>query len=338
MKFVVIGLGSMGKRRIRCLKALGYHYIYGYDIRDDRRHEVERDYSIKTFSDLNELIEATNPDAFIISVPPDIHHEFIRLAIKQNRHFFVEASVLDMGMEEFMKDCSQRSIIAAPSATLLYHPAIGMIKDILDKEELGVLSNIIVHSGQFLPDWHKYEPVSDFYVSNPATGGAREIVPFELGWITHILGFPHRVCGNYRKTIDIPGAEKIEDTYNCLLDYGNFLGVLTVDVVSRYATRRLVINGDKKQLIWDWNYNAIQLFNPIEEKWEERSYKMDSAANGYNANIGENMYIEEIRNFIDAINRKRDFVNNLEKDYRVLQLLYAIEESDKTSQYVRIRS
>lgn len=317
---------------------MGYHHIYGFDIRADRRYEVERDYTIKTFPDLNQLIEATNPDAFIISLPPDIHHEFIRLAIKQNRHFFVEASVLDTGMEEFMKDCNQRNIIAAPSATLLYHPAIGMVKDILEKEELGKLSNIIVHSGQFLPDWHKYEPVSDFYVSNPATGGAREIVPFELSWITHILGFPQRVCGNYRKTINIPGAEQIEDTYNCLLDYGNFLGVLTVDVVSRYATRRLVINGDKKQLIWDWNYNAIQIFNPIEEKWEEHGYKMDSAANGYNANIGENMYIDEIRNFIDAINRKRDYINNMEKDYRVLQLLYAIEESDKTSQYVRIIS
>ena len=32
MKFLVIGLGSMGKRRIRCLKYLGYENIIGFGI------------------------------------------------------------------------------------------------------------------------------------------------------------------------------------------------------------------------------------------------------------------------------------------------------------------
>ena len=40
MKCLVIGLGSMGKRRIRCLKALGYTDITGYDTRQDRREET----------------------------------------------------------------------------------------------------------------------------------------------------------------------------------------------------------------------------------------------------------------------------------------------------------
>ena len=33
MKFLIVGLGSMGKRRIRCLKSLGYEDIVGYDVR-----------------------------------------------------------------------------------------------------------------------------------------------------------------------------------------------------------------------------------------------------------------------------------------------------------------
>jgi hypothetical protein len=39
------------------------------------------------------------------------------------------------------------------------------------------------------------------------------------------------VAANYRKTIEIPGAEYIDDTYNILLDYSNYLAVVTVDVV-----------------------------------------------------------------------------------------------------------
>ena len=34
MKFLIVGLGSMGKRRIRCLKALGFEsHITGFDKR-----------------------------------------------------------------------------------------------------------------------------------------------------------------------------------------------------------------------------------------------------------------------------------------------------------------
>ena len=37
MKFLQIGLGSMGKRRIRCLHALGHRDIVAFDPREDRR-------------------------------------------------------------------------------------------------------------------------------------------------------------------------------------------------------------------------------------------------------------------------------------------------------------
>ena len=42
MKFLQIGLGSMGKRRIRCLQALGETGIVAFDPREDRREEAER--------------------------------------------------------------------------------------------------------------------------------------------------------------------------------------------------------------------------------------------------------------------------------------------------------
>ena len=37
MKFLIIGLGSMGKRRARNLLALKYSNIFGYDINKNRR-------------------------------------------------------------------------------------------------------------------------------------------------------------------------------------------------------------------------------------------------------------------------------------------------------------
>lgn len=336
MKFLVIGLGSMGKRRVRCLKSLGYTGVFGFDCREDRRVETEEKYEIKTYSDIYLALNEIKPKALIISVPPDIHHEYIKLAIKNKIHFFVEASVVDTDMDFIKKEIEKINIIAAPSATLLFHPAIQKIAKIINNGALGKVSNIILHSGQYLPDWHTYEHVKEYYVSNPVTGGAREIVPFELTWITNLFGLPKRVCGNFRRTVSLEGAELIDDTYNILLDYKEFLATLTVDVVSRHATRRLLINGDKKQLIWDWNFNYIKLFDPASGRWDEISYEMKCAENGYNSNIGENMYIDELKYFIEAVEGKHPFVNTMENDHNVLKLLYAVEESDRNSKHVRL--
>ena len=44
MKFLVVGCGSMGKRRMRCLKANGQQDIIAFDTREDRREEVKKLY------------------------------------------------------------------------------------------------------------------------------------------------------------------------------------------------------------------------------------------------------------------------------------------------------
>jgi predicted dehydrogenase len=334
MKILVVGLGSMGKRRIRCLKALGEGEVAGFDLREDRRCEASEKYGIACFSDYAEALKRFAPEALVISVPPDKHHIYIKSAIEHKLHFFVEASVVDIGMREAIERIRDCGIVAAPSATLYFHPAIMLIDSIVKSGELGKLSNILLHSGQFLPDWHTYESVSDYYVSNRPTGGGREIVPFEISWFTRVFGWPRMVAANYRKTIDIPGAEYIDDTYNILLDYSNYLAVVTVDVVSRYATRRLVVNGSAKQLYWSWDENRVRVYDPAKGAWEDRSYEMKNAEAGYNANIGENMYIEEVRNFLDAIRGNKPFFNTMEEDLRVLELLYKAERSDMSSAFV----
>lgn len=329
MNFLVVGLGSMGKRRVRCLKALGYSSIFGFDRRADRREEVSSIYGISTFDDIEKAIDASRPHALIISVPPDVHHIYMKIAAKRGVHFFVEASVVDTDFDDIAAMAKRIGIVAAPSATLRFHPGIKLVGSIVKCGILGTLSNLTYHCGQYLPDWHPYEEVSEYYVSNPLTGGAREIVPFELTWLLSIFGQPKKVIGNVRKTIDIEGAEKIDDTYNCLLDFGKYLAVITVDVVSRFATRRLLINGSERQLRWEWDRNCVEVYEPGAKEWKVHNYEALKAAPGYNANIGEQMYIDELKSFIEASLGGPPFINSLHEDRAVLKTLYAIERSSQ---------
>ena len=330
-KILVIGLGSMGKRRVRNLQALGIKNIIGLDIREDRRLETEKKYHIYTISNFYEAIVKFNFDAFIISLPPAIHHIYMKKAIELGIPAFIEASVVDTDFEQIIKEAKDKNVCLAPSCTLFFHPAIKKIAETIKNGDLGKISNFLYHSGQYLPDWHTYEDVSEYYVSNKETGGGREIVPFELTWITLVLGFPSRVVGFYKNAIQIEGAEYIDETYNLLMDYGQSIFNLSVDVVSRYATRRLVINGDKKQLYWDWDNNMIKIYNPESNDWEEIKYEIISAQTGYNKNLTEQMYIDEMAAFLKAAKNEVPFPNTLEHDHKVLKVLYAVESSDNNS-------
>jgi predicted dehydrogenase len=335
-KILVVGLGSMGKRRIRNMQHLGFNQIYGFDIREDRCIETTEKYEINIVGNVENAILENKIELLIISVPPDIHHHYIELALSYNLHFFVEASVVDTGIAESIDRLKGRHIVAAPSSTLYFHPAIKKIYEIVGAGILGKITNVIYHSGQYLPDWHTYEKVSDFYVSKQETGGAREIVPFELTWIAKLFGFPKSVYGIYKKTINIEGAPNIEDTYNALLEYNDFIINLTVDVVSRNATRVLLINGDQKQLTWNWNDNEIRIFDPLTNHYTSIAYEANEAETNYNKNITEQMYFDELNNFFDAIEGKDNFFNTMEFDHKILKLLYAIENSYKTEQPIKI--
>ena len=338
MKFIIVGLGSMGNRRARCLKALGCPAgdIRGVDLREDRRSAAHDKHGIAVFTALDEAQKGFGADGVIVSLPPDRHVEAMKWCVRNNLHVFVEASVIQDGLEELDGLFRGRRLVCSPSCTLRFHPAIKLIDQVVKSGRLGKLSNFTFHCGQYLPDWHTYEKVSDYYVSNPATGGAREIVPFELTWIVNTFGFPTRIAGNYRKTIHIEGAEQIDDTYNCLLDYGDHLGVMTVDVVSRCAVRKLLVNGSEGQLQWSWEADEVRIYDPQRGRWETVAYPLEKAHEGYNPKITEGMYIEEVRQFTSAISGHGAFPNTLEDDIRVLSLLAKIELSNREGRFVDV--
>ena len=323
MRFFVAGLGSMGKRRVRNLQALGYSDITGYDIREDRNRESEQKYHIKTLARYED-IKFQEYDALIVSVPPDVHNSYLRTALQYKKPVFVEASVILLGLPAINSAAKQKKVLVAPSCTLKFHPAIKIIKEIVTKKTFGNVTNFVYHSGQYLPDWHPWEHVKNYYVSKKETGGGREIVPFELTWIMDILGAPQKITGFFGRTMDV-GA-RIDDTYAITMNFRGCFGVLLVDVVSRYATRRLTINLEDAQIVWEWDEPYIRLYDARTKTWGKRQYQKGKAVEGYNSNIIEDMYIEEIQAFINAMKRTGAFPNSLDDDIRVLKQLYKMEQ------------
>ena len=325
-KYLIIGLGSMGRRRVRCLMALGVEKcnIYGTDTREDRCIEAINQYGINIVKNVDEM-DFLEIKAVIVSLPPDKHYEGVKIALEHNKPVFVEASVVLEDVKK-IRGSNVNAIFIAPSCTFIFHPVIKEIKKLVKSRIYGKVCNFSYHSGQYLPDWHPWERVEDFYVSNRVTGGAREIVPYELTWIVDIMGYPNEVKGYFRKTASI-GCD-IEDSYVCSLDYGDMVGSLLVDVVGRNALRNLVINFERAQLQWRCDRDQLEIYIPETDKWEYIEIGEMLHEEGYSRTINENMYIDEIDAFLKGIEDQELYPNTIEKDIKVLKILKAIEDSN----------
>lgn len=330
MKILQIGLGSMGKRRIRNCLALGLKDIVGFDFREDRRQECKDKYKIKTIKKLTDAV-LSERDILIISTPPDKHADYMRLAVRNKKPAFIEASVIREGLLELAMEAEEKKVFLAPSCTFRFHPAIKTVKDIVKSEKYGKVCNFMYHVGQYLPDWHPWEDIKDFYVSKRNTGACREIVPFEMTWMVDVFGFPAEVFAFYGKTINL-GVD-IDDTYSINLKYGPFIGNFLVDVAARCADRNLILNFEQGSLFWNWNEKVVKVFDAVTGQWIHYYEPKGSAHQGYNANIVEEMYIEEISTFFKAVKGDIKWPNSLRDDIKVLEILETMERTNAGAKY-----
>lgn len=334
MKVLVLGLGSMGKRRVRNLQALEIEDIIGFDIREDRSKEAEEKYGIQTFDNFEDAVKQ-NPDIFIISVSPDAHIKYQLYAAQHGIHFFTELSVIDEGLEKIIELVKEKGIIGVPSSTMRFHAAINKIKELIDKNEVGKLCTFTYHSGQYLPDWHPWEKVTDYYVSNKETSGGREMVPFELTWLTWVFGQITHVYGNVSQELD-HGAE-IDDMYHAILNFkSGLVGSILIDVVTRYAYRTLKVLGEEGNIEWDWNEQDVKLYKSDTQEWQVYKIETLAAAEGYHSKITEEMYIKEIESFLNAVKSKAKYEYSLEEDLKIIRVLYKIEESYKKKRKLEV--
>jgi len=333
MRFLVIGLGSMGKRRVRNLQVLGISEIGGFDIREDRRVEATGKYGIPVYRDFVGAIETFHPDVLVISTSPEHHMTYAWAGFERGLSCFIEASVVDAErILELHKRIEGTRVLMAPSCTMRHFPGPKKVKELIQTGAIGRPLNVNYQTGQYLPDWHPWEHIEEFYVSRRETGGCREIVPFELTWLNDIFGKPEPLACAKAKLTDMNAD--IDDIYHCLLRYPDgVLGNVTVEVISRpRATRELRVLGTEGEIVFSADENRVRYVNTKNLEWVLFDLGCGTVEAGY---INpEEPYISEMKDFVEAV-RQGDrslYPNTLLADYHVLQTLYRLEELSEGKQ------
>lgn len=77
-RIIVIGLGSMGNRRLRLLRKLRLElYLCGVDMNVERRARVEENFGIRTYASVSQALGSETLEAAVICTSPLTHAAII---------------------------------------------------------------------------------------------------------------------------------------------------------------------------------------------------------------------------------------------------------------------
>jgi len=329
MKFLVVGLGSMGKRRVRNLKILGQSDVVGFDIRKDRIKEASK-LGIAVFSTIDSALQ-TKPDAMIISTSPDTHLKYVKIATKMKIPFFTEVNTEPSHIAEIISLAKRTKTFAVSSMTMRFHPAVELIRKYVDGGKLGKPLLLNYHSGENLEDWHPWEKVQDYYVGNISTGGGRDQAVFEIEWILWLFGKPRDVMARTEKLSKTKA--KIFDTYQMTLSLSKIhTANVLVDVIQRPPNRILRIIFENGLIEWSWIPGIIRIYNSATKKWEEHGH--GSGYKGFNV---EEMYQNEMASFIKSIQQKKNLIHSFDDELVAAKAVVAAEQSSKQKKTISLK-
>jgi len=333
MKFLIVGLGSMGKRRIRNLQKLGFDDLIGFDIKQERIDETTKKFKIQTISNINNAIKL-KPDVMIISTPPNLHLQYAKIAVKNNIHFFTELNLISKDVEKIIKLISKSSIQAKPSCTMLFNPLFKEIKKIIQNNSLGKIYFIHHHTGQYLPDWHPWENYRDFFVSKKDTGGAKEMVAFELIWLNQIFSNISTLYSEQNKISNLD--TDIDDIYQIMIKFKNNVRCnMIVDVLSKPAFKESIIIGEKGSMKCDFGKKSLLFYK--NNKWIRKKINIGKITKGYSSAIpSEKIYEDEIKCFIKSINCKKKYPFDFISELKILKYIDSMKLSNIKGKKIKI--
>lgn len=255
LKVALIGAGKMG---ISHLSILGAHpdvTVVGISDTSKMVLDVFKKFSgYACFTDYEEMLFKTNPDAVVVAVPTKYHKNVVKNILDQGRHVFAEKPLClteDEG-KELVQLALKKNVI---NQVGYHNKFLGTFQEVKKIIDCGALGDIFHFEGE------SYGPVviknkQDNWRSNPSEGGGclMDYASHVIDLINYILGPISKVKGTILKSFY---SKNVEDSVFSLLEINPKLsGVLSVnwsDETYRKMSTSLTIIGSQGKIICDAN-------------------------------------------------------------------------------------
>jgi predicted dehydrogenase len=328
MKFLIAGLGSIGRQHLRNLVALGERDILLYRTHQSTLPEDElADFPVET-----DLVQALNlkPDAVIITNPTARHLEVAIPAARAGCHLLLEKPISDsmQGIEELLNAVESGGGEVLVGYQFRFHPGLQKIEELLQKRTIGQPVSVRAHWGEYLPGWHPWEDYRQGYSARSDLGGGVILtLSHPLDYLRWLLGDVSEVWA-FSGTLGELGVE-VEDSAEIGVRFSSgVIGSVHLDYLQQPPNHFLELIGTEGTIIWNFAHGGVRLYLSEENAW--KSYPIQK---GFERN---DMLLDEMSHFFDLVNGNANSKCTLSDGVRALELALAAKNSSQKKKIVQI--
>jgi predicted dehydrogenase len=323
MKFLIAGLGSIGRRHMRNLIVLGEKDIVLLRTRKATLSDDElTGYPVE--ADIHETLKNHKPNAVIVANPTALHLEVAIPAAEAGCSLLLEKPLshsmdqIDQ-LESALKKGGGRVVVGFQ---FRFHPGMMKAKQLIDEGEIGRVISAHVQFGEYLPAWHPWEDYRKGYAARADMGGGVVLTQcHSLDYLPWLVGKVESVWGFTAKLSDL--EVDVEDTAKIGLRFENgALGSIHLDYNQQPPSHYFEVVGTSGSLQWNLSDGATRIYRAEKKDWE--SYPLPS---GWERNV---MFMEEMRHFIQVTRGEVESSIPLNAGIKVQRLINAVHVSSKT--------
>lgn len=340
MKYLIAGLGSIGRRHFRNLMALGERDIILLRTRKATLPDDElQGYPVET--DLNEALRKHEPDAVVVANPTSMHLDIAIPAAEAGCHVLLEKPV-SHSLERL--DILQKAVERSGSKILVgfqfrYHPTLTQARQLIRSHVLGEILTAHAHWGEYLPQWHPWEDYRQGYAARADLGGGVILT------LTHPLDYLRYLIGEVESLWSFNGHISpleidVEDVAEIGLKFvSGAIGGVHVNYFQRPPVHRLEIVGTQGTLHWD---NALGLLHLYRMSIPFGSYSNHSQAPAQQTFFPPDdfernqLFMAQTRHFMDVVRGQSEPVCTLEDGVIALRLALAAYQSQESGRIIRM--
>lgn len=343
MKILIAGLGSIGQRHMRNLRALlgdsaelltartrGRKEVILPDLRIKEGAAIEEEYGVRVCPSFDAAFEE-KPDVALICTPNHLHTALAQQAADAGCHLFIEKPIAHNleGLDRLRSTVRERQLVCFVAYQLRFHPGFELLQRLLAENAIGRVIGGRMIFGEYLPDWHKYEDYRGYHAARRDQGGGVLLSQIhDIDFLYGLFGLPEKVCcfGGQLTDLEID----VEDTASILLeierDGRRFPFHLHQDYAQKPPVRVCEIIGTTGRICWDYFAAELRVLRP-DGSAEAHSFR-DLQRN--------HMFQAEMAHFLDCIQSGATPRVSLEDGINSLRIALAAHESMRGGRVVEL--
>lgn len=327
MKFLIAGLGSIGRRHFRNLLALGERDILLYRTRHSSLPEEELDgFPVET--DLQAAL-AYKPQAVIIANPTALHLETAIQAAEAGCSILLEKPVSHTmeGLDRLEMALQRGGGKMLVGFQFRFHPTLDKTAELIRSGSLGKTLSVHAHWGEYLPGWHPWEDFRQGYSARHDLGGGVVLtLSHPLDYLRYVIGEVGAVWAfTSSQGLGLP----VEDTAEIGLRFSSgIIGSVHLDYNQRPQSHYLEITASQGSLRWDNRDGSLEVVNALEET---RQNFMPPA--GFERN---QLFLDEMSHFLSVLRGESEPLCTWQDGKQALRLALAALQSAETGRMVEL--